>query len=583
MMQKRLLSVYIITIVAFVSNGCSQTDADISVAETEPITNAAERDEQITDSTVLQEESESEKDIDHVVFNTYRSILEEYGRAWEDEAYTIEEWQAVAGVFKTLTDAKFQLETKEKDYELYYCMSDLTGNGAEELIIGVQDGNGIAPCFLYSAYGERIHITDSRTGDNLTEKPTILYENGMVESTECIRNGMYRYNFYQLSKDSGEMKKIDQYFYIEDSENGTQYYRRDMGNTVTEEEFWNGIGDYESMPQMELDWNKLECFWESEEKDEPLTVMSKKIRFDIDGSVHMWEEYEYDSAGNMTKYTGYLGGDGSFWFGHEYEYNSKNKLTKDTYYGADGDIEYRNEYEYDHTGNQVKHIRYDPDDSIHMWEGYEYDSAGNQVKYTSNNADDSIRYWEEYRYNGAGNQVKCTRYDADGNINYWYEYEYDSTGNQTKTIEYRKSGDIASWYEWEYDSAGNMTKKNDNFQFVDEYEYDDAGNQTKHSHYSDGRLHMWAVYEYDSAGNQTYGTTYNADGSIQSTQKYEYDARGNKTRAAYDYIYGIPTGHESEHEWEYIWEYDSMGNLTKYMEYWWGEVFDRYEYEYITI
>lgn len=94
---------------------------------------------------------------------------------------------------------------------------------------------------------------------------------------------------------------------------------------------------------------------------------------------------------------------------------------------------------------------------------------------------------------------------------------------------------------------------------------------------------MWAVYEYDSAGNQTYGTTYNADGSIQSTQKYEYDIRGNKTIATYDYVYGIPTGHESEHEWEYQWEYDSMGNLTKYMEYWWGEVFDRYEYEYITI
>ena len=294
-----------------------------------------------------------------------------------------------------------------------------------------------------------------------------------------------------------------------------------------------------------------------EKKVEPVTVMSKKTRFDIDGSVHMWEEYEYDAAGNMTKYTGYLGSDGSFWFGLEYEYDSKSKLTKDTYCGADGEIDYWNEYEYDNAGNQVKHARYD--------------------------ADGSISYWEKYEYDSAGNQVKRTRYNADNDINYWYEYEFDSMGNQTKTTEYSKRGDIVGWFEWEYDSAGNLTKEKNNFKLMSEYEYDDVGNQTKYSYYTNDRLNMWYEYEYDSMGNHTKGITYNADGSIQSIQEYEYDSRGNKTKVAYDYVYGIPTGHEPEHEWEYEWEYDSMGNLTKYMEYSWGKVFDWYEYEYITI
>ena len=95
----------------------------------------------------------------------------------EEETYTVEEWQNAAGVFMTLTDAKFWLGTKAKDYTLYYSMSDLTGDGTEELIIGIQGEEGIALCFLYTRDGERIHITDSRTESDLVNIPTILYEN----------------------------------------------------------------------------------------------------------------------------------------------------------------------------------------------------------------------------------------------------------------------------------------------------------------------------------------------------------------------------------------------------------------------
>ena len=122
-------------------------------------------------------EHEPEEETDFDGLDAYLSILTEYERAWEDETYTVEEWQDAAGVFMTLTDAKFWLGTKAKDYTLYYNMSDLTGDGTEELIIGIQGEEGIAPCFLYTRDGERIHITDSHTGSDLVDIPTILYEN----------------------------------------------------------------------------------------------------------------------------------------------------------------------------------------------------------------------------------------------------------------------------------------------------------------------------------------------------------------------------------------------------------------------
>ena len=199
--------------------GCAQTAEETPVAEMETTADAIEQEEQTTDGSVLQEEQEPEKEIDYDRLNVYIPILEEYERAWEDETYTIEDWQDVAGVFMTLTDAKFRLGTKEKDYVLYYSMSDLTGDGTEELIIGIRGEDEIAPCFLYTGGGERIHMTDSRTWSDLVEKPTILYENGIIESTEYVKYGMYRYNFYQLSslyalsEGIGTMDLIDRYFY----------------------------------------------------------------------------------------------------------------------------------------------------------------------------------------------------------------------------------------------------------------------------------------------------------------------------------------------------------------------------------
>lgn len=573
-MIKRLISVCSVVILLFGIYGCAQTVEETSVAETEnvseeeseSITDAAEQEEQAADSPVPQEEVEVEEEIEYDYFNTYLPILEEYERAWEDETYTIEELQNVAGVFITLADAKFRLGTKEKDYTLYYSMSDLKGDGREELIIGIRGEDGIAPCFLYTGEGERIHITNSRTRADLVEKPTILYENGIVESIECVKNGMYRYNFYQLNnlytllREIGRMELIDCYFYIEDSENGTQYYKGDTSNPVTEEEFWNGINDYKSMPQLKLDWHELEGFWEPDEdnpettttiiaeehrqsekaedpeskKDEPVTVVAKETFYESDGSIDYCYEYEYNSAGNKVKCTPYYS-DGSNGYWYEYEYDSAGNMVKDIRYLDDGRAAHWSEWEYDNMGNEVMWIRYKSDGSIEDCYGYEYDSAGNKVKSIWFGHDVSSYYWDEWEYDSAGREVKYIRYFYNGKVSSWSVYEYDAAGKLMKE----------TWY-------------NDSINFYwEEYEYDSAGNRTKSITYKKSDGTVYSESEYDSAGNMTKYITYNADGSIG----YKFE------------------GEYSEDYWcEY--EYDSAGNLAKKIEY---EPDGRYEYEYITI
>lgn len=599
-MRKRLISICSVAILIFNIYGCAQTAEDTSAAETKTTADAIEQEEQTTDGSVLQEESEPGKEIDYDRLYIYIPILEEYERAWEDEDYTIEELQNVAGVFITLTDAKFRLGTKEKDYALYYSMSDLTGDGTEELIIGIRGEDEIASCFLYTGDGERIHMTDSRTWSDLVEKPTILYENGVVESTEYIKCGMCRYNFYQLSfvytspREVGRKELIDCYFYIEDSENGNRYYKGDIANPITEEEFWNGINDYESMPQIKLDWHELEGFWEPDEevagitvigeerrqsekeesedeaadskeeesedepeskKDEPITVVAKETSYNSDGNIWEKSEYEYDSAGNQVKQTVYYG-DGSIAYWDEYEYDSARNQVKSISYLADGRVANWDESKYDSAGSRVMWIRYKADGSIDNWYGWEHDSTGNTVKDIWFRPNGRVDNWSEYEYDSAGNQVKYIWYDADGSVDRWSEYEYDSEGKLVKKTSYSGSTNF----------------------YLDEYEYDSAGNQTKDIVYkkSDGDiLSGWNEMEYDSTGNQVKNIRYNADGSITYISEYEYDSAGNVTKRIGYYGDGSV---EWWHEYEY--EYDNTGNLTRKIVY---EPDGRTEYEYITI
>ena len=594
-MRKRLKSVYIIIILVCSICSCARTDEDTPDAETEPIADTTEREGQTTDSLVLQEESEQEKEVDYDGSYIYHSILEEYERAWEDETYTAEEWQDIAGVFMTLTDAKW-MGWRAKDYTLYYSMSDLTGDGTKELIIGIQNKDEIAPCFLYTGDGARIHMTESRTGSDLVNLPTILYKNGIVESTEYIKYGMYRYNFYQISEDVGEMTLIDRYFYLEDLENGTQYYKGDMENNITEEEFWDGINDYESMPQIELNWDELDGFWESDEDDAKADITkeeysqnkkeeepedkAKSTEDETAASKEEEEESKKDEPVTILANKTHYFTDESLNFGYEYEYDSSGNQVKEISYDAAGSVDGWSERVYDGAGNQVKWIFYHADGGIYAWREYEYDSLGNRMKETSHDADGSIVSWEECGYDSVGNKRRDISYDTDGSVDDWYEYVYDSLGNHVKDISYDAAGSIHYWYEYEYDGIGNQTKiigysSDGDIEFWIEYGYDSAGNLIKRAQYNAGRNNydIRAEWEYDNTGKQTRFLSYDVDGNVVDCYEYEYDSEGNLMQE-------INKSNNNSTYFRTEYEYDSEGNLTKAIEY---NLSHRIEYEYITI
>lgn len=88
-----------------------------------------------------------------------------------------------------------------------------------------------------------------------------------------------------------------------------------MTNPATEEEFWNGIKDYESLPQIKLDWNELAGFWKPDKgdaktfaignehglsekveqaeskNDGTVTVMTKGTECYPNGCIARWKEY----------------------------------------------------------------------------------------------------------------------------------------------------------------------------------------------------------------------------------------------------------------------------------------------------
>ena len=327
-MRKRLVSIYIIGILIFNISGCAQTAEDTLVAEAGNVVaeNTATESEKVTDTEYVQSESEKmavsekeyvqgeeeadpmsdteeqaepepEKEIEYDGLNTYLSILEEYERAWEDESYTEEQWQKV--------DRLFCLWKDTKNYtSLCYSLSDLTEDSTEELIIGFLSQGVYTPYFIYAYDMDTSNITQVSVGGG--DRVITLYENGIIESVFDTR--VLYYDYYQLQKDSGICELLDEYsdnwFLAETAEE--EYYKGDVEIKVTEEEFWNAINTYHSIPRIELTWHELDGFWEPEESADKAIVKDEREKdsgskgyisagtyFDLEGYINA----EADSTG----------------------------------------------------------------------------------------------------------------------------------------------------------------------------------------------------------------------------------------------------------------------------------------------
>lgn len=208
------------------------------------------------------------------------------------------------------------------------------------------------------------------------------------------------------------------------------------------------------------------------EYDEFNNLISKKPYIE-NGCVN-WEEWEYDSTGNMLKHIMYVDPNA---YGisstlsaiaseaQEYEYDSLGHLIKAIQYSEDmlnGEKQIFDwfEYEYDTEGKQIKEINYTSEGFMTGWSASEYDALGNKVKTTVYKSDDSMAYWVEFAYDEKGNMTKQTRYEADGSVSFslQYRYEYDSMGNKTKYLAYNANGDVEQQEEWKYDESGNLNE-----------------------------------------------------------------------------------------------------------------------------
>ena len=124
-------------------------------------------------------------------------------------------------------------------------------------------------------------------------------------------------------------------------------------------------------------------------------------------------------------------------YGREYTAQIKDGKEKTAiYYKADGKtIDYRYDYEYDSAGNMTKETRTRGDGTLGYVRTYE---NGKEKRSTYYKADGkTIDYRYDYEYDSAGNMTKETRTRGDGTLGYVRTYE---NGNEKRSTYYKEDG-----------------------------------------------------------------------------------------------------------------------------------------------
>ena len=168
--------------------------------------------------------------------DTYQSILEEFKEEWEP-------------------------------YAVYYSLSDLTGDGTEELVIGFLIDDEYIPCYLY-AYDMDEHMIDTVWGD--TNRPITMYENGIFESYWYAGGEAY-YDYFQLQQDSAVVRHLDRFSEDGWADTVKEKYHRNDTISITEKEYKDAIISYQSKPQ-KLAWYRLGGYLEPEFSRTPVTA-----------------------------------------------------------------------------------------------------------------------------------------------------------------------------------------------------------------------------------------------------------------------------------------------------------------------
>ena len=246
------------------------------------------------------------------------------------------------------------------------------------------------------------------------------------------------------------------------------------------------------------------------------------------------EQYEYDKEGHMLRHL-----DTKYNHIYEYEYDSAGNLSRVSDWHFD-DEEWR---ETDRRLAEQTEYAYDGAGRLLGWMMREYGDDGNLDRYFVY-ADSGQQSWE-MRY----------LFDSDGNVSEQYRYEYDEMGNETLWVQYDAEGKFNlfegyecdtyisyypySRYENTYDNSGNLIK-------ITAYGYESSSGTTykKYTYDDDGHLIKVEGVDVDPiVGEYTDEYTYNEKGYLVSTfstdntgaygDEYEYDDNGNCIKKLY--------------------------------------------------
>ncbi len=165
--------------------------------------------------------------------------------------------------------------------------------------------------------------------------------------------------------------------------------------------------------------------------------LTRKNRFDPDGTLRGYATYQYGPEGNLAVESEFSG-EGRL--SVVTEYNSEGRTSKRTNYDSDGNLESYWEHEYDETGKNIKSSWYQADGSLKQYTVYEYDDQGNEGKISDYNGDDTLESYQTKEYNQWGECIKLSFYNGDGSLDQYVVYEYDADGVPLGTTWYNPDG-----------------------------------------------------------------------------------------------------------------------------------------------
>jgi len=170
---------------------------------------------------------------------------------------------------------------------------------------------------------------------------------------------------------------------------------------------------------------------------------------DTEGQTASYAVYEYDSGGQLTKFTWYHR-DGSLNYYTVYQYRSDGRKEKEIRHYTDGSTQTA-VIEWDAEGRQQKETHYDGSGSVSGYYAYSYDADGRLNRTSRYETDGTLEEYSVFAYDSAGNQIKETDYGADGSVHRYFENSFDAYGNMTAAVWYQADGSIYREFAYEYE------------------------------------------------------------------------------------------------------------------------------------